>query len=42
MPPKSSGFKWGIYRDEIKSLYAQGTSAKDIWHSLFNKYNDIL
>ena len=39
MPPIS--FDWGTYRGEIESLRARGTSAKDIWQSLFNRYDDI-
>jgi hypothetical protein len=39
MPPIS--FDWGVYRGEIESLRARGASAKDIWRSLFNRYDDI-
>ena len=35
MPPIS--FNWGVYQGEIESLRARGTSAKDIWRSLFNR-----
>jgi len=41
MPPKNSGFEWGIYRGEIESLRARGTSTKDIHQCLFDRYNDI-
>jgi hypothetical protein len=41
MPPKNTGFEWGIYRGEIESLRARGTSIKDIHQSLFNRYDNI-
>ena len=39
MPPIS--FNWGVYRGEIESLRARGTSTKDIHQSLFDRYDDI-
>jgi hypothetical protein len=41
MPSKDSGFEWGVYRGEIESLCARGASTKDIWQSLFDRYNNI-